>query len=165
MTNNKDNMFIYVILALLIGTVIIAGCSSSGNNIPADTSNGNVAQQSPANAVDSGANGNSQDTGTNADTDSGYRQFNGNRSGRYGGGMNPTDEQRTQMMQEIIQAETDACNGMSEGDACSVSASSQYGPGGARNGTCTFQNSTLLCRTNFGAGRGSPGAMPDQPIN
>jgi len=130
--HDARNVSVYVIVVVLVGVIFIAGCSTSdnsGNNPPASASNNNSARG----------------------------QFNGNRSGaRNGFGANLTDEQRNQMMQQRTQMETDACSGMSEGDACSITFSSQYGgAGGARNGTCTVQNSTLLCMVSFNGGRGN----------
>jgi|GEM_PF-6251831 len=171
---NADSILAYIVFVVLASTILVAGCTSPGgpdNNLPVGTSDGNTVQQAPSDTSgNSAASGNDVAAGNgapdNTQGNTGSRQFNGSRSGRYGGGMNLTDEQRTAMMQQRIQAEIDACSGMSEGDVCSVSISSQYGGAGgagvARNGTCalqnsTLQNDTLMCRTNFGNGRGQFG--------
>ena len=121
-------MKMILILALVAGLAMLAGCTGSGaqaGNPPSDDNSYGAAPD-----------------------DGGAAQGFGNRTGmmRNGSGIagrggigngNLTAAERQQMMQ----AWAAACNGKAAGDACTVS----QGARGRMNGTCGSRNGTISC--------------------
>lgn len=145
------NISVYAVAAVLLSMIFIVGCSSQ-QDLPNNNLNSDVMQDRqdsiPRDMIVTG------DDRRNAMPN----QFNSTRSGRYGPSENLTDEERTQMMQQRIQAEIDACADKFEGDVCSISYQDQsLDQYGSRNSTCIMQNDALVCRMDF---NGPPEGMP-----
>lgn len=120
----KPAAIIVIAAAILLG-VILTGCTAPGQENPGQVST--VGQ-----AGDHGPWMSDQPDGSPPDFGRGPPRFNG--SG------NLTDAQRQAFAQQRMQAVTGACQGMKEGDACTLA-----GRRTNTTGTCQTQNNTLLC--------------------
>gem|GEM_PF-3417745 len=124
---------ILLVAVLIVGTLLVSGCTGDQGNATQQQDGTNQA------AATAQGNGQPQDgTGAAAPQMGGRgQQGYGNRPG-FG---NLTAEQR----QQIFQAMAAACQGLSAGDSCTAQT-----PMGSRNGTCFDRNSTLTCITQMG---------------
>ncbi|VVB58433.1 Uncharacterised protein [Candidatus Anstonella stagnisolia] len=134
-------LFVVAGIALLFGCVQDSGNYGAGNNGGAYGSNGNAAPS--GNGMMNNGNGAYWANGTRGMMNGSYRgRGNGTGYGNGSRGMmgNLTQEQRQQIIAQIAQAVTDACNGKAEGDACELGAF-----GRNISGTCKISNGNLGC--------------------
>ncbi|VVC02178.1 Uncharacterised protein [uncultured archaeon] len=120
---------IALLVLLMAAVVMLAGCTSSGQEQ-------NAQQGSPP-------SGNGRQANPN-------RPYFGNRTGGPGGNIgNLTDAQRQQLFQQRMQQAVAACEGKTAGESCALQNAR-----GNMTGTCQSQNSTLLCMGGFGGRSG-----------
>ena len=125
---------VFVITVILVFAIIITACSSTPN---VDNSQQNV-QNSPQVNPD---NSNPVPPSDNNQAPQVGWQNRTRGQGQFG---NMTPEQRQQMMATMIQQVTDACQGMNDGDNCTI-----QNQRGNRTGTCATQNGTIMCNAGF----------------
>lgn len=157
--------FLIFLLMLAASLAMLSGCTSNDQNanqqeqVAGDAnyqspdSQANIQDQQPTSPQYGPDQGNPPSYGPNmggqgypADRNGTMPGYQGNRTrGNYTGGpgMNMTEEQRQQFMQQGI----NACQGKSESDSCTMQT-----PRGETNGTCRSFNGELSCTPAIGGG-------------
>jgi hypothetical protein len=170
----KKLLSVLTMFAIVVVMVFIAGCDSSNTsvkiaNIPSDsqTSSDQASNSSDASIVQT-SNDMSRGTHPENMTSSGSppKYIGDNRSGqRPSGSMgrpqdmtdNITSQEREAMMQERLQLEITACDGLSEGDSCNTAMTDPSGQEHSIEGICETRDTALTCRMQISE---TPGEMP-----
>ncbi len=152
--NATEMLLIALMVALVAGLILLAGCTAQDNQNGAAGGGNTVNAPSSSNA--GGFSGARNFTGGQGSFNASNRGAGRNGSGA--GMLNVTPEQRQQMIAQRMAQMAVACEGKSAGDACSIASS------GNATGSCTALNGTLACSFGSGTGGfGNGGNAPPQP--